>query len=399
MAAELGADRRRGACRRGPWPTPSRCSTERWSPQGAFRLNPRTGGVSGGLLLLAVARLRRPLWTKGRDRRFVGSDIDQVMGNPGGEDQRVPLIQGGASAPVEFAPPDDLRPGQVGTLIDEQANTLDVTATIVDLAVRGFLLIQEIPKEGFFGKPDWTLIKLEKATDELLPYEEKLLDGLFHDGTEVTMSSLRTTFVARLDERGERAVRGRDQAQVVLRASRQGALDAGWSGASSSSSPAVPLTFALARWTHWGLVGLPVVLFGLLLMFGAGRMPARTRSGPRHAHAGPRVPHGDREGRDEHVAVGRAGERLHAGTCPTRSCSGAPRSGPRRSRAWPRSPTPPGTCRTIRSSTRAFAHSIDGFAVATGGTIASTPAGSGSSGLGGGGFSGGGGGGGGGGSW
>ena len=33
-------------------------------------------------------------------------------------------------------PPDDLRPGQIGTLIDFAANPLDVTATIVDLAVR-----------------------------------------------------------------------------------------------------------------------------------------------------------------------------------------------------------------------------------------------------------------------
>jgi uncharacterized membrane protein len=46
-----------------------------------------------------------------------------------------------------------------------------------------------------------------------------------------------------------------------------------------------------------------------------------------------------------------------------------------------------------------FAQSMDGFAVTTGGTIASTPSGSGSSGFSGGGFSGGGGGGGGGGSW
>jgi uncharacterized membrane protein len=46
-----------------------------------------------------------------------------------------------------------------------------------------------------------------------------------------------------------------------------------------------------------------------------------------------------------------------------------------------------------------FADSIDGFTVATSGTMTATPAGSGSSGFGGGGFSGGGGGGGGGGSW
>ena len=65
---------------------------------------------------------------------------------------------------LRVAPPEGVRPGQVGTLIDEQANTLDVTATIVDLAVRGFLLIQELPKEGWFGKPDWTLIRLEQGS-------------------------------------------------------------------------------------------------------------------------------------------------------------------------------------------------------------------------------------------
>ena len=45
--------------------------------------------------------------------------------------------------------------------MDERANTLDVSATIVDLAVRGFLRIQEIPKHGWFGKPDWNLISLD----------------------------------------------------------------------------------------------------------------------------------------------------------------------------------------------------------------------------------------------
>ena len=66
-------------------------------------------------------------------------------------------MRDGDPIPVEFVPPDGIRPGQVGTLIDEQANPLDVTATIIDLAVRGYLKITEIPKEGWFGKPDWQL--------------------------------------------------------------------------------------------------------------------------------------------------------------------------------------------------------------------------------------------------
>ena len=84
-------------------------------------------------------------------------------------------------------------------MIDERANTLDVSATIVDLAVRGYLMIQEIPKEGWFGKPDWTLIRLEEPEDELLTYERRLLNGLFRDGGEVTLSSLRNTFAERLE--------------------------------------------------------------------------------------------------------------------------------------------------------------------------------------------------------
>ena len=58
-----------------------------------------------------------------------------------------------------------------------------------------------------------------------------------------------------------------------------------------------------------------------------------------------------------------------------------------------------GTSSANAFSVDGFAHAIDGFTVATSGTMTSTPAGSGSSGFGGGGFSGGGGGGGGGGSW
>ena len=40
---------------------------------------------------------------------------------------------------VEFDPPQDLRPAQLGLILDESADTKDVTATIVDLAVRSSL--------------------------------------------------------------------------------------------------------------------------------------------------------------------------------------------------------------------------------------------------------------------
>lgn len=95
---------------------------------------------------------------------------------------------------VEYLPPDDLRPAQMGVLLDERADALDVTATIVDMAVRGYLHITEIPKKGLFGDKDWRLEK-RKEPEGLQPYEAALFKALYKGSrTEVTISSLKTKF-------------------------------------------------------------------------------------------------------------------------------------------------------------------------------------------------------------
>ena len=68
-----------------------------------------------------------------------------------------------------------MRPGQAGTLLDGVANPRDVTGTIVDLAVRGYLRIEEVRESP---SRDWLLVRLDKAGG-LLDYEQILLDGLF----------------------------------------------------------------------------------------------------------------------------------------------------------------------------------------------------------------------------
>jgi hypothetical protein len=370
---------------------------ERWSLVSAFRLNGGTGAASGGLLALVVAGFAALVWTRGRDRRYRGSPVDQVMGNPTGEDQAVPLLEGKRSAPVEFAPPEGLRPGQVGTLIDEQANTLDVTATIVDLAVRGFMLIQELPKEGWFGKPDWTLIRLEKPEDELLTYERGLLNGLFRDGTEVTLSSLRATFAERLE--GVEESLYVDAVKRGWFSKRPDKVRSSWSGRGVLLFLlGCALTFVLARWTHWGLLGLPVIIAGLLLMVGAKRMPARTAKGT----AMLRRVRGFRtviEKAETNMSRWAEEEGVFTRYLPFAVVFGCTE---RWAKAFEGLGQTPDTSWYVSDHPFAFttfAHSVDGFSVSTGGTIASTPSGSGSSGFSGGGFSGGGGGGGGGGSW
>ena len=370
---------------------------ERWSVSSAFRLTPVTGGVSGALLLLIVGGAAVTLWRTGRDRRYLGSPIDQVMGNPTGDDEAVPIFDADTEAPVEFAPPGDMRPGQMGTLVDEQANTLDVSATIVDLAVRGFLMIQEIPKEGWFGKPDWTLIKLEESEAGLLTYERRLLNALFRDGTEVTISDLRNTFAARLE-----GVEESLYVDVVNRGwfrSRPDKVRSTWQARGVVALIlGAALTFVLARWTHWGLLGIPLILGGLLLVIFAKRMPARTASGTamlRRVRGFRRVI----ETAETHMSQWAEKEMIFTTFLPYAVVFGCTDKwakafaalGVQPDTSWYVSPRP-----FVYTE---FAQSMDGFAVTTGGTIASTPSGSGSSGFGGGGFSGGGGGGGGGGSW
>lgn len=95
---------------------------------------------------------------------------------------------------AQYGAPDKLRPAEVGTILDERANTLDVTATIVDLAARGFLTITEQEKKWLFGSTDYILKKLKKNVEPLLPYEKLLFERLFLDADTVKISELEKNF-------------------------------------------------------------------------------------------------------------------------------------------------------------------------------------------------------------
>ena len=76
---------------------------------------------------------------------------------------------------------DGVRPGQVGTLVDERVDPVDVTATLLDLAVRGHLRIEELPKSSKYAEGEWTFTRRSGA-DELRPYERTLLDAVAPEG-------------------------------------------------------------------------------------------------------------------------------------------------------------------------------------------------------------------------
>jgi uncharacterized membrane protein len=103
---------------------------------------------------------------------------------------------------AQYEPPDKLSPGEVGTLIDNSADMRDITATIVDLAVRGYLVIEEQQKDHLLGlthSKDY-VFHLKKSSAEwtsLKPHEQELLGGIFESGNAadvVTLEQLHNQF-------------------------------------------------------------------------------------------------------------------------------------------------------------------------------------------------------------
>jgi len=152
---------------------------------------------------------------------------------------------------AEFEPPEKLRPAQIGVIVDESADTLDVTATIVDLAVRGYLTITEVPKDGLFGSRDWTLTRKKPTDASLLAYEATILDGLFTTGDETKLSALRRHYYLTLSK-----------AESELYAD---AVTHGWFPVDPSR---VRATYAVAGIGFVVLAGL--VTFGLGIIAGGG---------------------------------------------------------------------------------------------------------------------------------
>lgn len=112
---------------------------------------------------------------------------------------------------VRFTPPDGMTPGLVGTVIDGRADVVDVSATLIDLAVRGYLRLHPEPVDPAapppppapspHGRPataitrpdrDWRLTRVLPAPrGSLLPFESLLLGRVFAQGPQTTIGELK----------------------------------------------------------------------------------------------------------------------------------------------------------------------------------------------------------------
>jgi uncharacterized membrane protein len=236
-----------------------------WNEQGRPIANLVVG--AGGVLLLIVGLLAiYLLWmTAGRDPE-VGSVPEYLT-----------------------EPPSDLRPGLAGTLIDESADLQDIMATLVDLARRGVLDMEE-QERSLFGiavSKDFTFHKRADFEQPLLDYEGILVRSVFGAGESRRLADLKEKFYTSVPKIQDALYK---------------------EGVGQGFFPANPKTIR-GRYLGLGVVGLilagglffcvatpfldrvdallcPFVSLGvvsLTLMAVSGRMPAKTRKGAEEA--------------------------------------------------------------------------------------------------------------------
>ena len=200
-----------------------------------------------------------------------GLDVDT-----GGEFNTIATFRPVAAGNSTFELSDGVRPGHVGTVADERVDPVDVTASILDLAVRGHIVITELPR--VVGEVhDWTLARVGSA-DVLAAFEERLLDGVAPAGTVTRVSTLPTTLTPALA-----GVQDALYDDVVAKGwfeSRPDQIRSNWRRLGQIGiGVALVAAILLVAFTNLGLLALVLVLLAVGLYWVADRMPRRTKEG------------------------------------------------------------------------------------------------------------------------
>ncbi len=92
----------------------------------------------------------------------------------------------GLSVAPMYEPPKGMTPAEAGTLIDDSVDPRDITSTIVDLAVKGYIKIHETQDSGIlFHHKDYQLELLKPVDDKLAAHERVMLENIFSGGVGV----------------------------------------------------------------------------------------------------------------------------------------------------------------------------------------------------------------------
>lgn len=104
----------------------------------------------------------------------------------------------GMSVAPMYDPPAGISPAEAGTLLDDNIHPRDITSTMVDLAVRGYIKIEETAEKVLlFTHKDYIFHLLkprEQWGPDLAPHERVMLENVFAGGSDTRLSDLKNRF-------------------------------------------------------------------------------------------------------------------------------------------------------------------------------------------------------------
>lgn len=172
-----------------------------------------------------------------------------------------------------YTPPKGLLPSETGTLIDESVDPKDITATIIDYAVKGYITIKELEEKSFFGtKTDYELELIKPFVHEK-EFEKKILLGIFNQnlkGQKKKISKLENEFYVHVDSIKKAVIKQLIQDGYFAKSPDDIRATYYLIG---SAAMIIPLfVFPVEGMFYYALAGLIVLIFGRI-------MPYKTKKG------------------------------------------------------------------------------------------------------------------------
>ncbi len=185
---------------------------------------------------------------------------------------------------VRYGPPPGLTPAMVGMLVNQKPRVQDVSATIVDLARRGYLTIIEEEQRSIIRITKYAFQRMTDDLSGLLPYEREVMEGLFSAGDRVGESDLVNKFYVHMDSILKRGVVGEVMAKKLF-TREPGAIRRRYvfAGVLTAAAP-LAAYFILPGWFDLGWFAVFLLSFipmGAIVAIVGWAMPRRSREGSR----------------------------------------------------------------------------------------------------------------------
>jgi len=229
-----------------------------------------------GVLTAIVAWVLTRFTKKGRDQQYAGV-IPGMLPEPG-VDVAIKYEEV-KDAAVAFAPPEGIPPRLVSAIVREGVDDVDITASIIDLAVRGYLHFDQGQ-----GK-DFTLTPAQGSRQELSDVDQRIYDNLMTKGRPITREQMANQeFYSNYQDMKAIVQKEFDTQQwyktnpkIVVGGYRMlGAIVA-------TGGPALAMFVATKLGSMgipgFGWIAIPLALLGIGIMAVAKRMPVRTPLG------------------------------------------------------------------------------------------------------------------------